>query len=485
MSNDPILILQMQRLGDLALSFPLLESLCRLFPGNPLQVVGERVFFEPLKALGPRADYIDYSEAAFLRGKKFHAVINLSHRKEAAALAAATRSEAVIGPRLDAEGRLLIHGDWQLYRASLTHNNRYNLFHWSDLNCLDVIPAQLLAQYKRPLPRAFSSLPAPQRARVGLFLGASEAAKRPSAEFWAELANLLLRLGLRPVLLGGAAEAQMGADVAKMLNAPALNLCGNFTIASFSRFIKELALVVSPDTGPMHVAVLTGTPVLNLSMGPVNAWETGPASPGHHVVRAKLPCSGCWACSRDRLYCHEAMRPQSLAGLASLMLSGNMNGKAHDLDEDMELLRTGRSGKGLYKLALISKKGGKARENAGEEESAAQRQALSFFWQAWFGNLFGLFEDHAKQSAWQNLKKECPQTADNLKAAAAALAVSLARTYKSDPALLLQDPDFWRRSPSILHPFSGYLQMYAQNALGSREAFVHIVSLAERLAEAQ
>ncbi|MDL2316594.1 glycosyltransferase family 9 protein, partial [Desulfovibrio sp. OttesenSCG-928-A18] len=332
MNHAPILILQMQRMGDLVLSFPLMGWLGARFPGHPLWVIGERHFFEPLMPLSPPATYFSYDRLPALpdrfgqaeqrysagegrqnpqaRGEaggqfeklrqiRFHAIINLSHRAQAAALAGALRSDALIGPWMNADGDLFINGDWQLYRASLTANNRYNRYHWADLNALDIIPPSIMQRTLWPKPRTNAAPGRARPSRVGLFLGASEAAKHPDAAFWSELARLLLQAGLRPVLLGGEAERGLGHAVALNLGSPALNLCGNFTISELARFIAELDLFVCPDTGPMHVAVWSATPTLNLSMGPVSPWETGPSAPGHHVLRAALPCAGCWTCTAE------------------------------------------------------------------------------------------------------------------------------------------------------------------------------------------
>ena len=76
---------------------------------------------------------------------------------------------------------LRVAGAWQKYRMSLVHNNRHNRFHWADMNALDVIPAPVMAGTRWPEPRCMP----PDVRRVGLFLGASAAEKRPSASFWA------------------------------------------------------------------------------------------------------------------------------------------------------------------------------------------------------------------------------------------------------------------------------------------------------------
>ena len=51
--KKPILVIQMQRMGDLILSFPLFLWLGRAFPGHPVWVMGEPAFAGPLARLGP------------------------------------------------------------------------------------------------------------------------------------------------------------------------------------------------------------------------------------------------------------------------------------------------------------------------------------------------------------------------------------------------------------------------------------------------
>lgn len=489
MNTAPILILQMQRMGDLVLSFPLLGWLGRLFPDHPLWVVGERAFFEPLMPLSPKATYFSYGSEQQFSGIRFHSVINLSHRPEAAALASKVRSDSLFGSSLDSLGRLYINGNWQLYRTSLTHNNRYNLYHWADLNALDIIPADTIRKTLWPPPRPFSkTIVGNAGARIGLFLGASEPDKRPDADFWAQLTRIFLDKGQKPVLLGGKAELPIGNAVAGMLKLPALNLCGRFDIKSLARFLSELDLLVTPDTGPMHIASWAGTPVLNLSLGPVNPWETGPFSSGHHIVRADLECTGCWRCICERPFCRDMVRPALVAKLAARLLAGQKtDARAFSL-RGLELLRSGRDSHGLYTLESLNRgpMGENNRQDCAEtEETAEERAALSRFWKAWFGCQFGIFTPEEEGDAWREFQEQSPEAALGLKESAAGLLRDLARDFRSGAPKMLTEPDAWRHPRQALHPFSGYLQMYAQNTQDdeeSRTAQLHILSLAEQLA---
>ena len=55
----PILVIQMQRMGDLILSFPLFLWLMRRYPGHPLWVAADPHFFRPLRPVGPAVRYLE------------------------------------------------------------------------------------------------------------------------------------------------------------------------------------------------------------------------------------------------------------------------------------------------------------------------------------------------------------------------------------------------------------------------------------------
>ncbi|MDR2124130.1 MAG: glycosyltransferase family 9 protein [Desulfovibrio sp.] len=499
MNEAPILVLQMQRMGDLVLSFPLLAGLGRMFPGHPLIVLGEKAFFEPLLPLSPAAVYFEYGATAGLERQRYHLVLNLSHRPEAAALAGRLQSECSLGPRSDSAGRLYVDGNWQLYRASLTHNNYYNMYHWADLHGLDIFPARTAPRPGGRSARGFAAGKA--GARIGLFLGASEAAKRPDAVFWTGLCRRLLEFGHKPVLLGGTAEQGLGLDVAERLRAHALNLTGRFSVRALADFIDSLDLFITPDTGPMHIADYLGVPVLNLSLGPVNPRETGPFSSGQFIVQADLECAGCWHCTRPRTECRDLLTDAGIALLTRRLLggAGDAAAAARHPGEGIKLLRSRRDELGLYDLENLFPPEDDARtaaEEAGSGNSrntrkrcpaaaagtAGARLAPARFWKAWFASIFGLLPQEAAVEARRRRRASHPGTDAELSAAAAAFALKSVAAFRTRPELMLDAPDFWQQAPPLLRPFSGYAQMYAQNCGGTRQAFLDILSLAETLA---
>jgi heptosyltransferase-2 len=93
-------------------------------------------------------------------------------------------------------------------------------------------------------------------------------------------------------VLGSAGEAPLAAEVARGLDAPPLDLCGRTTLPELVGVLSRLRLLVTNDSGPMHVAAALGTPVVAV-FGPTDWRETAPVGERHRLVREPVHCSPC------------------------------------------------------------------------------------------------------------------------------------------------------------------------------------------------
>lgn len=458
----PILVLQMQRMGDLILSFPLFLWLARRFPGHPVWVVAERTFSAELMPVSPAVTYFPWEGAEFLLRESFHLVINLSIRTRAARLAHQVRAEEKIGPLAGPDGAAYIRGDWQLYRASVVRNNRHNRFHWAELNALDVIDIPRMAATRYDPPRVL----APGSRKVGVFFGASEAAKRPVVQFWQVLLSQLLHRGLEPVLFGGPGEADMAAEILRGFGGPIHNTCGRLSLAEIAALGQTLALFITPDTGPMHLAAWTGVQVLNLSMGNVNPWETGPYPPGHHVLSSRASCAGCWECRHPYPFCQWTFSPKRVAFLAGRLAAGNERGLASLRMPGVALYRTARNQAGLFHLDPVG------------PDAPRARDLLSDFWTRFWGLAFGACGPDPARDGFGRLAGRYPRLAERMRAAlprlARRLAGELARTGRPPQA-------FVATTAPMLRPLAGYLEMCLSNADHSPAARRRSLELVEML----
>lgn len=469
--DKPILVLQMQRMGDLILSFPLFLWLKRTYGDRPVWVVAEERFYKELMPVSPAAVYFPWTAEAVARlaRESFELVLNLSHRQEAAELARDAKAERKVGPVAGKNGGVYVHGAWQLYRTALTRNNIFNRFHWAELNALDVIPLPRIRRTDLHEPRTLSG----NGARVGLFLGASQEEKRPSATFWIALARELLDRGLNPVLMGGPAEKRLAGEVFRGVRDKIglVNLAGRLSLAEIAASGQAMHLMITPDTGPMHLAAWTGVKTLNLSMGPVNAWETGPHEPGHFVLRAGVSCYGCWECTRPEALCREFFRPEHTAWVAHSMIRGREKALRRNPGAETVLYRTGRSPRGLHAL-----------EYMGPPRPKGFGEAVSHFWQEYFGHVLGLWDDKGAREALSALAGGFPEVHELLIRSILAMSSELAKALATGKTAHL-DAEFWRRGERFTRPLRGYCQMLLENNDYSESGWREALELIERLVE--
>lgn len=115
----------------------------------------------------------------------------------------------------------------------------------------------------------------------------------PEAHFAALADRIIHRYNVPVVFTGGPDDTQTVARIRKAMQRPGLDLSGKTSLRQLAALYQRSRLVVSTDTGPMHLAAAMGTPVVAL-FGPTAPWRTGPSGPGHRVVRAPARCAPCF-----------------------------------------------------------------------------------------------------------------------------------------------------------------------------------------------
>jgi lipopolysaccharide heptosyltransferase I len=97
----------------------------------------------------------------------------------------------------------------------------------------------------------------------------------------------------RLAIIGSADERITAESIAAAAHASVEVLAGRTTLPQLLDLMRRAALLISNDSGPMHLAVAVGTPVVAI-FGPTNPRQTGPyPASAHAVLRAAIPCSPC------------------------------------------------------------------------------------------------------------------------------------------------------------------------------------------------
>ena len=137
---------------------------------------------------------------------------------------------------------------------------------------------------------------------VAMNISARWPTKRWPAASFAEVADRLRHEGFGAiVMIGGPEERADVAEVSAMMKTPVVDLAGATTVGLLPALLSKAALLITNDSGPMHIAAAVRTPVVAL-FGPTSAVRTGPYGVGHQVLTGKVPCSPCF--SRT---CHNAL----------------------------------------------------------------------------------------------------------------------------------------------------------------------------------
>jgi len=129
---------------------------------------------------------------------------------------------------------------------------------------------------------------------IALQPGARWLNKRWPAKNFVELVRLTAKNfpATRFAILGDAEDRTSGEIISRVLPERCLNLCGETSLPEMVEWLRLCDLMVTNDTGPMHVAAALGKPLVAL-FGPTEPRRTGPYGQLENVLRIELPCSPC------------------------------------------------------------------------------------------------------------------------------------------------------------------------------------------------
>jgi ADP-heptose:LPS heptosyltransferase len=123
-----------------------------------------------------------------------------------------------------------------------------------------------------------------------IFPGASIAERKWGADRFRQLAARLTLHGLPVVVVGGEEDAEEGHFIVR--GCGGVNLVGETSLLETAAVIARSALLISGDSGLLHIGVGLGIPTVSL-FGPGIEAKWGPKGEGHRVLNLKLPCSPC------------------------------------------------------------------------------------------------------------------------------------------------------------------------------------------------
>jgi lipopolysaccharide heptosyltransferase II len=329
-----ILILKPSSLGDVIQALPVLRLLKRHYPGAEIfwwidsalapllegdpDLAGV-VRFERKRWGKPQHWPEMFRSIRWLRAQNFDLVIDLQCLARSGAFAWLARGKFLAGLDEVREGargfydlavpRKSFHThavDWYLSVLPPLGVPVHNNFEW-----LPERP-EIAAKVKRKWFGENSKFEIQNSKLILLQPGARWKNKRWPAKHFAELVRSLAEKfpGARFAILGDQGDQPLGEIILQAAPERCLNLCGATSLPEMFEWIRLCDLLVTNDTGPMHVAAALGRPLIAL-FGPTEPRRTGPYGQLENVLRLDLPCSPCLS-SR----CHFEEPEECLRGLS-------------------------------------------------------------------------------------------------------------------------------------------------------------------------
>jgi len=321
-----ILIIKPSSLGDVVHALPTLAALRERYPQAHIAWLVKREW----AGLVERAEGLDavwpvepgamgwLSAVPRLRAPGFDLAIDLQGLLRSGAMAWLAGCPTRIGFANAREGSPLFY----THRVSVPTAEMHAVDRYLLVAAACGAPAQGAPQFRlRPFPADRQEVRillsrhgvSPHEPWIGVNVAARWLTKRWPPESFATTMDHLQEKGVgRVVLVGGPDDQAAAQAVKRLMRTMPVDLSGETAIGLLPALLESAAVLLTNDSGPMHVAAAVGTPVVAL-FGPTSAVRTGPYGAGHQVLTNPVPCSPCFqrSCSNPiHLACLTGIAPE-------------------------------------------------------------------------------------------------------------------------------------------------------------------------------
>lgn len=162
---------------------------------------------------------------------------------------------------------------------------------------------------------------------------------------------------LVPVILGTASESRLAGEYAHGCSHPFVDATGKTNLFQLGALLRMTKLLVTNDTGTMHLASGQDVPSLAFFMATAQPWDTGPLKPGCCCLEPALPCHPCsfgQKCGSDNV-CRQKISPQSAADLVLGWLETGdwRSGMSERVQSECRVWQTYKEDDGLTSVKLL------------------------------------------------------------------------------------------------------------------------------------
>jgi heptosyltransferase-3 len=297
-----LLVIKLRAVGDVILSTAVLPNLRAAFPRARIEFLTEGNTRDVLVGNETIDELIVFKKSGLgglnilfeLRRRTYDLVIDLFGNPRSALMTFATGAKYRVG--YDFRGRSYAYTTLVKPRGGEVHNVEFNLdaLRRIDIPIVDrTIRFPLGESDDRFAEMAMQQLGLGSGMIVGLNPGTNRPTERWPAEKFAQLGNLLNEKYNASILVfWGPGEKPLAGAIAQRIRKGAV-VAPPTTLKQLGSMFKRCTVVVSNDSGPMHIAAAVGVPTVGV-FGPVNPRLQGPYGENTaYVTKEGLDCLGC------------------------------------------------------------------------------------------------------------------------------------------------------------------------------------------------
>ena len=350
-----ILVVLPNWIGDAVMSAPAISQIKEGFPSARITVIGlphiSELFYEspyvdeiqvyknnpsisPFTKGGDRGIDVLVSSGLSLRPEKFDMALLLPNSFRSALLVRLAGIPLRCGYNRDGRGFLLtmpirltpqlkrvhqVEYYLHLARSILTFNPPISPFNKGGLRGIGGMGA-LLFLSKDEIRQAKETLGKYQITAEDLLIGINPGATYGSSKRWYPerfsqvAAALVQKYHAKIILFGGPGERGIAEEIIRASAPSLLNMAGQTTIRGLMALLSQCRLLITNDSGPMHIAAALGVPVAAI-FGSTDPTITAPAGSRHVVIKKDVLCSPCFRrkCPTN-LECMDLIRVEDVLG---------------------------------------------------------------------------------------------------------------------------------------------------------------------------
>jgi len=312
-----ILVVSLTNIGDVILTFPVLDILKRDYPTAELSVV-----------IGPKAESLFSGNSEFKKiyifDKRQPALKTLkwvlSLRRERFNLVVDLRNTAIplmIAPRYRTSCRIKKTDNCHMREKHLQRLHSIHPFDSNPTGPKSIFITESDRQY-------VSDLIGQNEKYVVVAPGAADASKRWPVNYFSDLCrHFVSKYNLKIIIVGSDKDRMIADRVNYLMESKGINLCGKTNLVQLAELFKKCFFSVTNDSAPMHLASYMKVPVLGL-FGPTDPVKYGPWSPNSHFLRKNQNCRICAdSNARGKHTCMEQIRPQDVISCLQIDIQNN------------------------------------------------------------------------------------------------------------------------------------------------------------------